>query len=128
MVVRGAASLAGFVGGALLLLSGVVAFLLGLGPRGEGLLSAVAAGLVPVVVGLLVILISRPGFWWWRSRVAVNALLLLVLGVVAWVLGAEALLTEVGALLTVIAGALLLVSVVFASPSAWRRRSARRYF
>jgi hypothetical protein len=128
MAVRSAASIAGFVGGILLLLGGVVTFLTGLGPQGERLIGAAGAAVVAVVLGLLVVMVSRPRFWWWTARATVNGVLLLVLGVVAWVLVGDGLLAEVGAFLAVLAGVLMLVSVAVGGPFGWRRRTARRYF
>lgn len=97
------------VGGVLILLGGVAAFLLS-AARSPG--AGLAAGLqgaflalaITLLLGFLVLLTARPRLFWWSGRRLFNAIVLAVLGLLTWVFVGGFVLTAIGAVLTIVGG------------------------
>ncbi len=109
---RGISSLLGFLGGILVLVGGLVAFVLAavreVGTRSFGLLAGPLLGLlVAAVLGFLIVFTCRPRLLWWPGRRLFNGILLIVWGVLAYLFAAASLLGVVGAVLAVLAGVIL---------------------
>ncbi len=137
MAARGLAMILGLIGGLLVSIGGLVSLLSAsvrsLSGSTTGFLSGpVVSFLVAFVLGLLILWASRPRWWWWPGRRLFNGVLLVVLGVLAWVFAGGSVLTVIGALLTIVAGVVLplegFVGAVFGRGRLFRRRLFRRGF
>jgi|GEM_PF-5719571 len=114
MLGRALATFLGFVGGALVALAGFVTFLGGLLRTGVGtgsaeLASSLVLGFVAIVLGVVMVIVSRPRLLWWRGRSLTTGVLLIVLAVATWVIIGGGLLMVLGVLLAVIAGLIFVV-------------------
>jgi hypothetical protein len=129
---RSVSSLIAFVGGALVLLGAMVAFLLSLvnsPTSGAALVESTLALLIALVLGVLVFVVARPRLFWWGTGRMVSGFLLLILGALVWFLYGSQILVVVGAVLVLIAGALLLIQgIAFGTLSFGRRLFRRRLF
>lgn len=75
-----------------------------------------------LTIGFFVLLTSRPRIIWWPGRRTFNGLLLVLLGILAWVFSGGFILTEVGALLAILGGVLLPFEGLFVGMfGGWRR-------
>lgn len=129
MLGRSVATTIGFIGGILVLLGGLLAFLMGVirGAAVSGfgpIAGALGALLVAAIFGFLIVFTSRPRFLWWPGRRLFNGVLLVVLGVLTWFLVGGSVLVEVGAILAILAGILLPFEGLIGRPF----RSGRRIF
>ncbi|HEV2316877.1 MAG TPA: hypothetical protein VGV89_04805 [Thermoplasmata archaeon] len=109
---RSLATVLGLIGGILVILGGVVEFLMAVaGGFSGGSFAQVWGVLVPMLLagtlGLFILLSSRPRIWWWPGRRMFNSIVLIFLGVLAWVLIAGSVLVEFGAVFAILAGVVL---------------------
>lgn len=131
MVGRSFAVVVGFLGGLAVLLGGFLSFLSVLArvPLSSVTWVSFSVALTflgTVVVGFLILLTSRPRFWWWPGRRLFNGIWLIALGVLAWILAGGFIVSLAGAVLTVIAGVMLPLEGAVFSAFNWRRRWFRR--
>lgn len=125
MAGRGVASLIGLVGGLLIVVGGLVALLgqLSGGISATGAVAGLLAPLAVFIVGFVVLVVARPRLFWWPGRRTFNALILIGLGVLTWILSNASLLVVVGAVLAMIAGVALVLEGFI--PRQW---GIRRWF
>ncbi len=121
MVQRSVVSVLATLGGILVVLGGILGFLLSLGPGGfgprlDGAASSLVLGTVAVVLGLIILFYSGFTHIQGIARGATGGILLIVLGVVAWVTVGGWILVALGSFLTVLAGLVLLLEVVISDP------------
>jgi hypothetical protein len=121
---RGVASLIGFIGGVLIVLGALVAFLLALAAGGA--VAPLVAALVAGVLGLLVVSLSRPRIVWWPGSRLTIGLLLMVLAALAGLLFAANILIVVGAVAAFLSGVVFLVEAVAWRAFSYRGRLVRR--
>lgn len=108
MAGRSIATVIGSLGGYLVLLGAVVTLVLSwVHSPTLSLAGPWIPFLATALVALLILFTSRPRLIWWQSRRLFNALVLLVLGVLAWLLSEGSLIVDVGAILVVLAGIVL---------------------
>lgn len=128
---RSVATILGTLGGLAILVGGLLQFVLRWSvsagsPSAGALVSGLLALLLAGVLGFFVLISCRPRLWWWPGRRLFNAVWLIVLGAVAWILLGGSLLTNVGALLTIVAGVVLpfehLVGRGLGIQGGWLRR------
>ncbi len=117
MVQRSLVSVLATLGGILVVLGGILGFLLSFGPgaygpRLDGAVSSLVLGAVAVIVGLLILFYSGFTHIQGLARGATGGVILIVLGVVAWVVVGQWILVALGSFLAVLAGLVLLVEVL----------------
>jgi hypothetical protein len=117
MVQRSLVSVLATLGGILVVLGGILGFLLSLGPAMfgphlDGAASSLVLGVVAVILGLIILAYSGFTHLQGIARGAPGGLILIVLGLVAWVVVGEVVLVSLGAFLTVVAGLVLVVEVL----------------
>jgi len=121
MVQRSLVSVLATLGGILVILGGILGFLLSFGPgmygpHLDGAASSLVLGAVAVIVGLLILFYSGFTHIQGLARGATGGVILIVLGIVAWVVVGGWVLVALGSFLAVLAGVVLLVEVVVADP------------
>jgi hypothetical protein len=118
-VQRSIVSILATLGGVLVVLGGILGFLLSLGPdmygpRLGGPASGLILGALAVILGLVILVYSGFSHVRGSARGMTGGLVLVILGIVAWVVVGEWIVVAVGAFLTVAAGILLLFEVLVA--------------
>lgn len=120
MVQRSLVTLLAALGGILVILGGILGFLLGLAPNGDGprfdQVNLVVLAALAVIFGFVILVFS--GFTHLRGpeRNLTGGVVLMILGLVTWVIAGDWLLVALGAFLTVLAGLILLVVVLLHEP------------
>src|SRR5215469_16007685 len=105
---RSVAVVLGTVGGLLVLLGGSIKFWLTWLSAPSLSLDGLGLGLLAtLLLGLFILFTARPRWWWWPGRRFFNALVLVVLGALAWWVSDGFVLTALGAVLTIVAGLIL---------------------
>ncbi len=133
MARRSFATTIGFIGGVAVLAGGLLGLVTSLlahvsSPGIESLVGAFFGFIAATVLGLVILWVCRPRWWWWPGRRLVNGVLMIVLGVLAWVVAGGAFLTVLGAIITIVAGVLLPVEGFFLGAFGPRRFFHRRLF
>lgn len=129
MAGRSVATIIGSIGGYLILLGAVVTFVLTwvYSPT-----LSIAGPWIPffasALVALFILFTTRPRLIWWQGRRLFNAVVLLVLGVLAWLLSGGSVIAEVGAILVILAAIVLPVEGELLRALGLRRPWYRRLF
>lgn len=123
---RPVASFIGLVGGISVLLGAAVEFFGsvlggGLGGSVGTVGSAIAGAIFAALLGAVILFVVRPRFFWWRTRLLFNGILLLLIAVVAWVAVGFNILVLVGSFLTGVAGLLLALKSLLPGRHSVRR-------
>jgi hypothetical protein len=110
---RGIATLIGLISGVLIIVGGFITFLghlagSSLGALGSGT-SSVILPIVTVILGFVVLWVSRPRLFWWPGRRTFNGILLVALGVITWIVVGTNLLVIIGSALAMLSGMVLVV-------------------
>ncbi|MGA9840613.1 MAG: hypothetical protein WBF81_04730 [Thermoplasmata archaeon] len=116
MVQRSLVTFLAAFGGILVILGGILAFVLSIGPYGYGprfgaadfaILAALA-----IVFGIVILVYSGVTHFRGAEQNVTGGIVLIVLGIVTWVVAGAWLLVAVGSFLTVLAGAVLLLWIL----------------
>src|SRR5215469_9909239 len=93
---RSIGGLVGFVGGILVIVGGLLAgllALLGAGLHvGQGVVGGLVVAFVAILLGIVMLFLSRPRLFWWRGRRIVTGLLLVGVAIITWLAVAANLL------------------------------------
>lgn len=130
---RSLATYVALVGGIIVVVGSLVRFFSALASdiatsAAPALLPAALVLLASLTVSFFILLTSRPRLFWWPGRRWFSAIILVVLGILAFVFSAGFVLTEIGAVLAIVGGVLLPVEGLFVGPFGGRRPWLRRGF